>query len=348
MKSLPSSFYAILCSLLVATCARAYAPCTKVIPLDAKPAAAAPPGYLLEPAGQTAHAFHVRFPAGTPAGELTQWEPLSTAGWEREKGLGFTFEPDGSSRYLDLIMTDPKTGETFRYAISTRFQVPHEVFVPFELLVHEKVHFAPTEHAAVALGWQLSKAPDTEMSFAVGSFFIGHLEPGEFVWPASVPPFVGTAVYLETFDGPRRDVETAGVEASLKQGPPRLGMAHALGISFSSSQGVARWTFADVTGWYTFDGMSIWFRGDGQANTLDLVLEASPREGKGTRTFTHHLMTDGKGWQVEHIEWDDFVDSQAKNFEPDEFRGLTLEVRPAATTHFPLKVVIGPFRLDDE
>ncbi|MCI4397604.1 MAG: hypothetical protein JHC34_02070, partial [Acidobacteria bacterium] len=285
------------------------------------------------------------FPAGA-AGEIASDE-TSTKGWDHAAGVGLLLQPDGTSRYVDFALIDAGTGEAFKYGLSTRDPSCHQVFIPFALFNSGKSSFEAAKHLRVRLAFGCQKQLETPMTFKAALFSVGRLDDGEFAWPASTPPFVGTPVYLETFEN-AASCETSGMASFtlLMNGPPKTNIARSLSVRLASADAECLWTFPDIGRWNYFDGMTIWFKIESPTAKIELVVLA--KNASGEKAFAHDIPAQGSGWVADHIEWDDFIDAQGHNFEPDEFSSAALAVRAPRGAALPLSAVIGPFRLDDE
>ena len=330
-----------------------YEPCQRRLPLALDQPQAAGAKTKAEPAELACEkkaipAWRVAFMAGESAPDPLTWAPLESKAWKEDEGLIFQLRPDGSSRYLSLMLLDAATKEIFSYGVTMRDPACREVFIPFALLTLGGKPFRPQEHARVSIGWGLNDAPKSDLVFTAGGFFVGRLNPAEMAWPASTPPFVGTPVYIEKYEGAPSYRVLKGALAKPAAGPPATGIAGSLDVSFPSAQSEIRWEFADTSRWQFFDGMTLWFKSGTAGTRFVMDLLATRLDGRGTVLFRHDFLAGGQGWDVEHIEWDDFLDDKGHNIEPDEFGRIVLSVRPANGQKLPLHIWIGPFRVDDE
>ncbi len=292
-----------------------------------------------------APAIDVLFPSGSTS-EVTSGL-VETKGWDHAIGIGLLLQPDGTSRYVDLELIDAGTGEAYKYGLSTRDPSCHQVFVPFALFSGGDGSFKPALHRSVHLAWRCQKNLDAPLTFKAGGFSVGSLDEGEFAWPASTPPFVGTPVYLETFESaPGCQPVGQASFALLMAGPPKTNIPRSLAIHLGSADAQCQWDFRDTSRWRFFDGMTIWFKMGAPNTRIELVVLA--KNAQGERRFVHDMPAQGRDWVADHIEWDDFVDAKGQNFEPGDFGAMSLIVRAPPGSNFPVDVIVGPFRLDDE
>jgi len=331
----------------------AYEPCQRRVPLALTAPQSNAQQIRVDPAQlacekRQAPAWRVTFLESQGATASMAWAPVSTAGWREDEGLVFLFRPDGSNRYVDLVLEDPASHERFSYGITLRDPACREAFVPFKLLTQGKKPFSPREHARVSVGWGLGSPTKPDLVFTTGDYFVGRLNPAEAAWPASTPPFVGTSVYLETFESAPRYKALDGATVKLVAGPPPTAIARALEVQLAAPNSQVQWDFADTGRWRYFDGMTVWSKGERAGARFLMELLATRLDGKGTVLFRHDFLAGGAGWDVEHIEWDDFLDDAGHNIEPEDFGRIVLSVRPVSGQALPTRVWIGPFRLDDE
>ncbi len=286
--------------------------------------------------------------AFSPGGDgEVESSPLNTKEWEKSAGLGFLYQPDGTSRYVDLEITDASTGEAYGYKISTRDPAARQIFIPFGLFSHAGAPFKPSQHPSVRIVWRCSEGGDSPLAFKAAGFSAGSLDEGEFAWPASTPPFVGMPVYLEEFDGKPGCGLVGGASYSLvMEGPPKTNISRAVSAKLGSAGAQLRWDFKDIARWRYFDGMTIWFKMADQKAAVDLVVIA--RSEKGETEYVHAIPAQGTGWVADHIEWEDFIDSNKRAFEPDEYSEASLLIRASPGAPLPVDLVVGPFRVDDE
>ncbi len=287
-------------------------------------------------------------PDGVPSQVL--WSAVNPSGWKEDEGLIFFFRPDGSNSYIDLVIFDPATNALFSYGITTRDPACREVFVPFKQLSSQGKPFKPQEHARISIGWRPNSGyiPKSDVVFATGGYCVVQLNPAEMAWPASTPFFVGTPVYMETYEGTPKYTASKGAAGNLVSGPPATGIASSLEVTLPSMDSEISWDFADTGRWQYFDGMSVWFKGIVPGSRFFMDLIATRLDGKGDVLFRHDFLVSGQGWDVEHIEWDDFLDDKGHNIEPEDYGHIVLFVLSASGQQLPLHIWVGPFRLDDE
>ena len=336
----------VMGSLLAAANAAAYSPYVRVlgVTLPAPTGEGARLVRVVE--GSSGFSLEVRLPVGADSRTEMRVGPVPTAGWAAERGIGLWLKPDGASRYVDFAVVDAATGETYRYAISTRDSTRHPLFIPFPLLTSDRKPFDPAQHAQVALAWIPQDKLDAAMTFDVSDISVGHLTPAEFAWPAAVPPFITLPDYLETFEGRGQFGVASGARVSAAGGPPAVGLPGAI-VDLPNAASSVTWHFAALERWPIFDGMTIWYGSSPARVTFAIDVNASDRAGRHA-TYRHEFLADGQGWQVDHLEWDDFVDTTGKNFEPDEWVAVDFVLHPMPESTTPVRVMIGPFRLDDE